>query len=79
MNIAKVCYSIVMCVSAHLFQLPASTANTLTFSYLGSRVLFNLLYIFVESDSVANLRSVVYLGGIGLVCTSYPCHASLLY
>lgn len=51
--------------------LPASTLNTLSFSYLLSRVVYNLLYINNETDVAANARSVVFVGGVGLIMTIF--------
>lgn len=47
------------------------TLNALSGGYIVSRVLYNLIYVNNESDSLAAARSVTYLGGIGMIFTLF--------
>jgi len=52
-------------VAANLAGLPASTLNKLCGGYLASRIAYNWIYITNTSQTAANIRSVVFLTGIG--------------
>jgi len=58
-------------LAGNLAGLPASTLNGLTGAYLASRVLYNFIYITNTSEAVANVRSVVFISGVGLICTLF--------
>ena len=58
-------------VIANVARLPVSTLNTATLYYLVSRAVYNLLYINVESLSMSNLRTIVFLSGIGTIMTLF--------
>jgi len=58
-------------VAGNMAGLSATTLNGLTYGYLGSRVLYNLIYINNESTGAANVRSVVFVGGIGMIMTLF--------
>jgi len=58
-------------VAGNLAGLPAQTLNTLSGTYLASRALYNFIYITNTSGAVANLRSVVFVSGVGLCWTLF--------
>ncbi|ETS63652.1 hypothetical protein PaG_01954 [Moesziomyces aphidis] len=58
-------------VAANVAKVPNSELNTLTAFYLASRVVFNLLYIFVTQETTASLRSASYLAGVGTIFTLF--------
>ncbi len=58
-------------VAGNLPGLPAETLNTLTGGYLISRLLYNLIYINNTSETMANVRSAVYLSGVGMMFTIF--------
>ena len=58
-------------VVANAARLPVSTVNTASAVYLTSRVVYNLLYVNTEKLSISNLRSVVFLVGIGTIMTLF--------
>jgi uncharacterized MAPEG superfamily protein len=45
-------------------KLPSDELNTLAASYLACRVLFNIFYIFISSETMAPARSGAYVAGI---------------
>lgn len=51
--------------------MPSETMNWLSGAYLASRVVYNLIYINNESAAAANARSVVFVGGVGIVMTLF--------
>lgn len=58
-------------VAGNLAGLPAQTLNTLTGGYLVSRVIYNIIYINNTSETAANLRSVVFVSGVGMIWTLF--------
>ncbi|TID13833.1 hypothetical protein E2P81_ATG01763 [Venturia nashicola] len=52
-------------------KLDNSTLNWLSLGYLGSRVVYNLLYVNNTSDTTANARTGAFLSGIGLIFTLF--------
>ncbi|KAI3480882.1 hypothetical protein L1887_56956 [Cichorium endivia] len=58
-------------VAGNVAKVPNSELNTLTAFYLASRVVFNLLYIFVTRETTASLRSASYLAGLGTIFTLF--------
>ncbi|CZR64805.1 uncharacterized protein PAC_14704 [Phialocephala subalpina] len=58
-------------LAGNLAGLPSSTLNTLSFSYLATRVLYNFIYINNTSLAMANLRSVVFVTGVGICFTLF--------
>ncbi|PWZ02615.1 hypothetical protein BCV70DRAFT_234434 [Testicularia cyperi] len=58
-------------VAANYAKVPSHELNTLTGGYIASRILFNFLYIFVESEAVAGLRSASFVGGVAMVFTLF--------
>ncbi|KAL8290328.1 hypothetical protein RQP46_002586 [Phenoliferia psychrophenolica] len=54
-------------VAGNVAQLPIATLNAFAGVYLGTRV----LYINTTSESVASLRSLAWLGGIGTMFTLF--------
>ena len=51
-------------IAANYAKLPTETINNSVAFYLGSRVIYNLLYINIENLRAAGLRSIVYVSGI---------------
>jgi len=58
-------------VAANFAGVPAGTMNALSGGYVVSRILYNLVYINNESKAAANLRSTVYLSGVGIIWTLF--------
>ncbi|KAL2066318.1 hypothetical protein VTL71DRAFT_2389 [Oculimacula yallundae] len=58
-------------VAGNLAGLPAATLNTLSGGYLALRILYNYIYITNTSESAANLRSVVFVTGVGFIWTLF--------
>ncbi|KIN00528.1 hypothetical protein OIDMADRAFT_19570 [Oidiodendron maius Zn] len=54
-------------VAGNLAGLPAETLNVLSGGYLASRVLYNLIYVTHTSEIMANVRSLTYFSGIGMI------------
>ncbi|CAO1628923.1 unnamed protein product [Jaminaea pallidilutea] len=54
-------------VAANLAKLPAKDINTLAVGYLLSRVLYNLSYIFSTTEVASYIRSVTFVGGVGIL------------
>ncbi|QDS76246.1 hypothetical protein FKW77_001055 [Venturia effusa] len=52
-------------------KLDNETLNWLSMGYLGSRVVYNFLYINNTSDVMANARTVSFLSGIGIIFTLF--------
>ncbi|SJX60456.1 uncharacterized protein SRS1_11769 [Sporisorium reilianum f. sp. reilianum] len=58
-------------VAANVAGVPSSQLNQLSIGYLASRILFNLLYIYVTDEATATLRSAAYISGIGIISTLF--------
>src|SRR5712671_5430955 len=58
-------------VAGNIAGLPAETLNLLSGGYLASRVLYNYVYITHTSQAMANVRSLTYLSGIGMIMTLF--------
>ncbi|KAG4428206.1 hypothetical protein IFR05_016313 [Cadophora sp. M221] len=58
-------------VAGNLAGLPAVILNALSGGYLVNRILYNYIYINNTSESAANLRSGVFVTGVGLICTLF--------
>ena len=58
-------------VAGNVAGLPAKTLNGLTAGYLLSRVLYTLIYINNTNPKFSDLRSIMWLVGIGQVITLY--------
>ncbi|SNX81725.1 uncharacterized protein MEPE_00430 [Melanopsichium pennsylvanicum] len=58
-------------VAANMTGVPNHQLNRLSIGYLASRVLFNLLYIFVTDEATANLRSTSFITGVGIIWTLF--------
>ncbi|KAJ4415141.1 hypothetical protein N0V82_007511 [Gnomoniopsis sp. IMI 355080] len=58
-------------VAANIAKVDNWTLNALSGGYLVSRVLYNLVYINNESESMANARSATFLSGIGMIFTLF--------
>ncbi|PWN24815.1 hypothetical protein BDZ90DRAFT_244315 [Jaminaea rosea] len=54
-------------VAGIVAKLPVAELNSWALLYLISRVVYNLLYINTTSESLSNARSVVFVGGIGIL------------
>lgn len=65
-------------VAGNLAGLPAETLNVLSGGYLASRVLYNLIYVTNTSETMANVRSLTYLSGIGMIMTLFVKSGNLL-
>jgi uncharacterized MAPEG superfamily protein len=52
-------------------KLPVKELNALAAAYLISRMLYNTIYVFNTSEKISNLRSVIYLVGIGINFTLF--------
>jgi len=51
--------------------LSPETMNMLSGAYLASRVVYNLVYINADTAALAGLRTLIYTGGVGLICTLF--------
>ncbi|KAK4703337.1 hypothetical protein P7C70_g2889, partial [Phenoliferia sp. Uapishka_3] len=58
-------------LAGNVAKLSATTLNGFAAFYLGSRVLYNLLYINTTKEGPANARSVTYVAGIVSICTLF--------
>ncbi|GAA5827572.1 hypothetical protein JCM5353_001621 [Sporobolomyces roseus] len=58
-------------VAGNLARLPTSYLNLFAGGYILSRILFNVLYINTTSAAWSNLRSVVYVGGVVSIFTTF--------
>ena len=58
-------------VAGSAAKLDPATLNYLTIAYLGSRVLYNVLYIKSSSIAVAKARSAAYVAGLGCLFTMF--------
>ncbi|KAJ4397800.1 hypothetical protein N0V93_002037 [Gnomoniopsis smithogilvyi] len=58
-------------VAANIAKVDNWTLNALSGGYLASRVLYNLVYINNETDSMAGARSAAFLSGIGMIFTLF--------
>lgn len=58
-------------VAANAAGVETGWLNLLSWGYVGSRVLYNLIYLNNTTDAVASARSVTYFGGIGLCLGLY--------
>ncbi|KAH7370489.1 hypothetical protein BKA65DRAFT_522205 [Rhexocercosporidium sp. MPI-PUGE-AT-0058] len=58
-------------VAGNLAGISAQTLNTLSGGYIVSRILYNYIYINNTSQAAANLRSVVFVTGVGLIWTLF--------
>ncbi|KAF8856334.1 hypothetical protein BDZ45DRAFT_625275 [Acephala macrosclerotiorum] len=58
-------------LAGNLAGLPSSTLNTLSLSYLATRVLYNFIYMNNTTLGMANLRSVVFVTGVGICFTLF--------
>lgn len=58
-------------VAGNIARLPVSTLNTSAGLYLASRAIYNVLYINTESLQWSNLRTLVFLFGIGTIMTLF--------
>jgi hypothetical protein len=54
-------------LAGNVARLPVDTLNSFAAIYLGSRVVYNILYISISDGKLAHLRSVSYLAGIGAI------------
>ncbi|GAA5969851.1 hypothetical protein JCM3765_004595 [Sporobolomyces pararoseus] len=58
-------------VVGNLARLPVKYMNFFAGGYLLSRIIYNILYIRTTSAAWSNLRSVVYVAGVGLISTTF--------
>ncbi|BGP19884.1 hypothetical protein JCM10213_008642 [Rhodosporidiobolus nylandii] len=58
-------------VAGNVARLPASFLNKVAGAYLASRVLFAVLYANTSNVKYTPLRSLAYLGSVGLTITTY--------
>ncbi|GAA6018685.1 hypothetical protein JCM11491_001260 [Sporobolomyces phaffii] len=58
-------------IAGNVARLPVKYMNLFAGGYLLSRILYNILYINTTSASWSNLRSVVYVGGIASIATTF--------
>ncbi|EPQ26103.1 uncharacterized protein PFL1_06311 [Pseudozyma flocculosa PF-1] len=58
-------------IAGNIAGVPAHELNALSFGYLFSRAIFNYLYITVEDETKATLRSASFLAGIGMIFTLF--------
>jgi uncharacterized MAPEG superfamily protein len=58
-------------VVGNVAKLDNAVLNGLAFAYLGSRAVYNGLYVWGTTDAMANARSVAYLAGVGLIFTFF--------
>lgn len=59
----------VMLLAGIVAQLPGGFMNAMAATYLALRVIFNLVYIFVENPKLATVRSMAYLGTVAIYMT----------
>lgn len=65
-------------VIGNVAKLDNSLLNTLSFAYLASRVAYNGLYIAGTTDTLANIRSLAFLAGVGVIWTFFIKSAGVL-
>ncbi|PWN96168.1 hypothetical protein FA09DRAFT_340366 [Tilletiopsis washingtonensis] len=58
-------------LAGNVARLPVDFLNLSAVVYVGSRILYNVLYINTTSASASNLRSVVFLTGVGTCFTLF--------
>ncbi len=58
-------------VAANVAGLPAKTLNALCGGYLASRVVYNFIYINNTTETLGNLRTAVFLTGLGHIFTLF--------
>ncbi|PSK33922.1 hypothetical protein B9Z65_8248 [Elsinoe australis] len=58
-------------VIGNVAKLDNWTLNALSGAYLASRVAYNICYIQGSNDSVANVRTVSFLTGVGIIWTFF--------
>lgn len=58
-------------VAGNLARLPNKYLNVFAGGYLLSRIIYNILYINTTSASWSNVRSVVYVGGIASIASTF--------
>lgn len=58
-------------VAGNIAKLPVSTLNTSALFYLASRAVYTLLYVKTETLQWSQLRTVVFLSGIGTIFTLF--------
>ncbi|GAA5942538.1 MAPEG family protein [Sporobolomyces koalae] len=58
-------------IAGNLAKLPTSYMNVFSSGYILSRILYNILYINTTSAAWSNVRSVVYVGGIASLFTTF--------
>lgn len=58
-------------VAANVAGLPAQTLNTLSGGYLASRIVYNFIYINNSTEALGNLRTAVFLTGLGQIFTLF--------
>ncbi|KAG0646340.1 hypothetical protein D0Z07_8421 [Hyphodiscus hymeniophilus] len=58
-------------VAGNLAGLPSATLNTLAGGYFLSRLVYNVVYITNTSETMANVRTAVFLGGIAQIMTLF--------
>jgi uncharacterized MAPEG superfamily protein len=58
-------------LAGNLAGLPAQTLNALSGGYCLSRIVYNFIYINNTSEAMANIRTVVFLAGIGQIFTLF--------
>lgn len=58
-------------VAANVAKVDSSWLNGLSIGYLVSRFIYNHVYMFNETKTLAQLRTVTFLSGIGMIFTLY--------
>ncbi|KUJ16517.1 uncharacterized protein LY89DRAFT_707728 [Mollisia scopiformis] len=58
-------------LAGNLASLPSSTLNTFAAAYLASRVLYNFIYINNTTETMANVRSLVFISGVGMCMSMF--------
>lgn len=67
-------------VAANAAKVPVETLNKLSLFYLGSRVVYNFVYVFLQDNrKFAPVRSFVWMAGLGGIFTLFIKAGNALY
>lgn len=67
-------------VAANAAKVPVQTLNTLSLFYLVSRLVYNIVYVFLQDNrKFAPVRSLVWMAGLGTVFSFFIKAGNALY
>ena len=67
-------------VAANAAKVPVSTLNKLSLFYLGSRLVYNVIYVFLQDNrKFAPVRSLVWMAGLGSIFSFFIKAGNALY